>query len=88
MTHDGKSRIAMLGFPKIADSQNTESRVVPFLFGREQCKKRPLLVLSTYIRHDVLIEEFQYKRDAIGEHQVLRHKFKLVDVVQFEMLEK
>ena len=35
-----------------------------------------------------LIEELENERNAIGEDQVLTHEFELVNVVDFEMLEK
>lgn len=34
-------------------------------------------ILSYDIRHDVLVEELQNERDAVGEHQVLSHVLKL-----------
>ncbi len=34
-------------------------------------------VFGTDVRHDVLVEEFEDERDAIGKHQVLCHIFKL-----------
>lgn len=46
-----------------------------------------LRILWTNIRHDVLIEEFQYQRNAIGEYQVLWHEFKLIYVINFEMFQ-
>ena len=37
---------------------------------------------------DVLVEELEDKRDAVGEDEVLAHVLKLVDVVDFEVLEE
>jgi len=34
-------------------------------------------VLSRDVRHDVLVEELEYERDAVGKHQVLGHELKL-----------
>lgn len=47
-----------------------------------------LPVLGSDVGHDVLIEELQDQRDAVGKYQVLGHVLKLVDVVQFEVLEQ
>lgn len=38
--------------------------------------------------HDILVKEFQNQWDTVGEHQMLGHEFKLVDMIDFEMLEK
>lgn len=50
--------------------------------------KGNLLVLGSDVGHNVLIEKFQNKRDAVGEYQVLRHKLELVNVIDFEMFEE
>lgn len=34
-------------------------------------------VFGSDVRHDVLVEEFQDQRDAVGKHQVLGHVLKL-----------
>lgn len=34
-------------------------------------------ILSCDVRHDVLVEELQDERDAVGKHQVLSHVLKL-----------
>lgn len=37
----------------------------------------PLPVLGADVGHDVLVEELEDERDAVGEHQVLRDDLKL-----------
>ena len=49
---------------------------------------RFLLVFGAYVSHDVLVEEFQHQRNAIGENQMLRHEFELVNMIHFEVLEQ
>jgi hypothetical protein len=41
-----------------------------------------------YVLADVLVEEFEHERDAVGKDEVLAHILKLVDVVDFEVLEE
>lgn len=38
----------------------------------------PLPVLGADVGHDVLVEELEDERDAVGEHQVLRDDLKLL----------
>ena len=46
------------------------------------------VVLTTNVCHDVLVEEFENKGNAVGEDEVLRHELKLIDVVDLEMLQE
>lgn len=39
--------------------------------------KRSLPVFSTDVRHDVLVEELEDERDAVGKYQMLGHILKL-----------
>lgn len=34
-----------------------------------------------------MIEEFQHQRNAIGKHQMLWHKLKLIDVIDFQVFQ-
>ena len=45
-----------------------------------------ILIFSANVGHNVLIEEFQYERDAVGKNQMLRHELELVNVVHFQVL--
>lgn len=52
------------------------------------CDKCYLRILGSNISSDILVEEFQHKRDAIGENQVLRNELKLIYVIYFGVLQK
>ena len=43
-------------------------------------------VLCRNVSCYVLIEELEHQRDTVGEYEVLRDEFKLIDVVYLEML--
>ena len=45
------------------------------------------LVLGADVRHDVLVEELENQRDAVGEYEVLGHELKLVNVIDLELFE-
>ena len=49
-------------------------------------KKSSLLIFRCDVCHDVLVEEFQDQRDAVGKHQMLRHKLELVHVVDLKKI--
>lgn len=47
-----------------------------------------LLIFSADVRHDILIEELENQWYTIGEHQMLRHEFKLVNVIHLQMFQQ
>ena len=46
------------------------------------------VVASGHVLADILVEELEHERDAVGKDQVLTQILKLVDVVHFEVLEE
>ncbi len=56
---------------------NVFKRLTDTEVGLNEHISKCLPVFGTDVRHDVLVEEFEDERDAIGKHQVLSHIFKL-----------
>ena len=52
-----------------------------------QCLKY-LLIFAGNVSHDILVKKLQYQRNTIGKDEMLRHKFELVNMIDFEMFEK
>lgn len=46
-----------------------------------------LHIFRANVSHNVLVEELQHKRNAVGKHQVLGHELKLINVVQLKVLQ-
>ena len=46
------------------------------------------VVLAANVSHDVLVEEFENKRDTVGEYQMLGHELKLINVVDLEVFQE
>ena len=46
-----------------------------------------VLIFGSDVGHYVLIEELENQRDAVGKDEMLRHEFKLIDVIQFQVLQ-
>lgn len=46
------------------------------------------IIPRSYVLTDVLVEELEDERDAVGKDEVLAHVLKLVDVVDLEVLEE
>ena len=44
------------------------------------------VVLAADVSHDVLVKEFQHQGNAVRENKMLGHEFKLVNVIDLEML--
>lgn len=47
-----------------------------------------LRVLRLDVRENVVVEELQNDRDAVGEDQVLADVFELINVIDFQVLQK
>ena len=46
------------------------------------------VVPCCHVLADILVEELEYERDAVGEDQVLPHVLKLVHVVHLEVFQQ
>lgn len=47
-----------------------------------------LHILRSHVTHDVLVEELQNQRNAVGKNQMLGHEFELINVIQLEVLQQ
>ena len=46
-----------------------------------------LLIFAGNVSHDILVKKLQNQWNTIGKDEMLRHKFELVNMIDFEVLE-